>query len=271
MGSSTAVLTQLIQDAVLKLCTQNVVFTKSLEIDGIICVSPGDEAKEIVVKMHRTIMKPEPEPQQIPQSWSSPQLAVNNNQMMDYYPHTGPGNQSAPAYQETFPGGHRRPPPTTPQRNRNTSIRDNSARHHDSPKPPPVSYYSPHEPPSTPIATQKTPGGPLSTSATDSVKVKDEPDIPSSIKSIKRSLSNDETQDSQEEIATKQAKLTPETPSATEQNTDNVNVKQEQEEPITIELDDDEEEDGGGGYDEDSTAGASWMGDDTLDTSANNQ
>ncbi|CAH1778188.1 unnamed protein product [Owenia fusiformis] len=51
-------LTQLIQDAVLNLCTQHVSFGKVLEIDGIIVVSPGDKNfREVVVKMHRTILK----------------------------------------------------------------------------------------------------------------------------------------------------------------------------------------------------------------------
>ncbi|CAH1776928.1 unnamed protein product [Owenia fusiformis] len=59
MGSTNAMLTQIIQDAILKLCTQNIIFHKSLEIDGIICISHSEEDKDMVIKMHRTIVKPE--------------------------------------------------------------------------------------------------------------------------------------------------------------------------------------------------------------------
>ncbi|CAH1776353.1 unnamed protein product, partial [Owenia fusiformis] len=65
MGIQKAVLTQMIQDSVLKLCTQHMIFDHSLEIDGIICISPGDESKELVVKMHRTIMKPTSQEEQL--------------------------------------------------------------------------------------------------------------------------------------------------------------------------------------------------------------
>ncbi|CAH1777116.1 unnamed protein product [Owenia fusiformis] len=58
-ANSKTLLTQLVQDAVLKLCTQHITFDTQLEIDGIICVSPGEMVPEIVIKMHRTIMKPE--------------------------------------------------------------------------------------------------------------------------------------------------------------------------------------------------------------------
>ncbi|CAH1777790.1 unnamed protein product, partial [Owenia fusiformis] len=60
MGSRSynPMLRSMIQDAILKLCTQNMIFSKSLEIDGIICVSQGEELPDLVVKMHRTIVKP---------------------------------------------------------------------------------------------------------------------------------------------------------------------------------------------------------------------
>ncbi|CAH1778278.1 unnamed protein product, partial [Owenia fusiformis] len=42
-----------------KLCSQRVKFERALEIDGIICVNAGNDSPEIVVKMHRTVVKPE--------------------------------------------------------------------------------------------------------------------------------------------------------------------------------------------------------------------
>ncbi|CAH1774829.1 unnamed protein product [Owenia fusiformis] len=47
-----------VQDVILKLCTQKLHFGASLEIDGIICISPGDSLPEIVIKIHRTVVKP---------------------------------------------------------------------------------------------------------------------------------------------------------------------------------------------------------------------
>ncbi|CAH1776635.1 unnamed protein product [Owenia fusiformis] len=102
MGSN--VLTSLIQDAILKLCTQHVTFDASLEIDGIICITPGQDAKEIVVKMHRTIMKPVTQPDQYapemdtnpstPSSTSSatPHKRQRNRQGRDIDPNAYPQN-----------------------------------------------------------------------------------------------------------------------------------------------------------------------------------
>ncbi|CAH1776763.1 unnamed protein product [Owenia fusiformis] len=87
MAARKAVLTQLIQDAVLKLCTQNVEFDESLEIDGIICITHSQIAPEIVVKMHRTIMKPEEPPVQ-----SDPSLQWTEQQQQQY---TEPMSQAA--------------------------------------------------------------------------------------------------------------------------------------------------------------------------------
>ncbi|CAH1776982.1 unnamed protein product, partial [Owenia fusiformis] len=58
MGTSNPMLSKMIQDAILKLCTQNMTFQNSLEIDGIICVSRGETTHDVVIKMHRTIVKP---------------------------------------------------------------------------------------------------------------------------------------------------------------------------------------------------------------------
>ena len=62
MAISSAEINRAIQDAILKLCTQNVMFSKSLEIDGIVCISPEGD-RDIIVKMHRTIVKPNRESQ----------------------------------------------------------------------------------------------------------------------------------------------------------------------------------------------------------------
>ncbi|CAH1778340.1 unnamed protein product [Owenia fusiformis] len=274
MGSTNAMLTQMIQDAVLKLCTQNVVFNKSLEIDGIICVSPGDEAKEIVVKMHRTIVKPNE-----PQTPAQPVWSASPSQIPTDSYYTGGPQQSPRQYpSDTFPNpNQRRPGPITSQRQKPAPIRPKIPQspmrdNNRTPQSPmgntPTVTQSPYYSPAEPSATQVAPGGPLGQS--EGVTVKEEP--PSSPRRIKRSLSDDTQQDTPEHSTEKQPKLD-QTPGATDnQNTNNINIKQEKEEPITIELgdDDDEEEDGGGGYDEDSTAGASWMGDNTLDTSQDN-
>ncbi|CAH1777948.1 unnamed protein product [Owenia fusiformis] len=58
MASRAKEVTKLIQDAILKICSQYVEFQKSLEIDGIICLSPGEFHPDIVVKMHRTVLQP---------------------------------------------------------------------------------------------------------------------------------------------------------------------------------------------------------------------
>ncbi|CAH1789039.1 unnamed protein product [Owenia fusiformis] len=47
----------LIQDAVLKICTEHMNFSRILEVDGIICISPEQSQKDLVVKIHRTIVK----------------------------------------------------------------------------------------------------------------------------------------------------------------------------------------------------------------------
>ncbi|CAH1778185.1 unnamed protein product [Owenia fusiformis] len=272
MGSTNAMLTQMIQDAVLKLCTQNVVFNKALEIDGIICVSPGDESKEIVVKMHRTIVKPT-EQQMNPSSEGWPTQIGNS----DYYQ---PNIPTTPRQLTDSGGFQRRPSPRITQSlppKRPTVNRENA-------KPPPSSpYYSPLKPPAIPSATQETPGSYKSDSSTavGDVTVKDEP--PSSPKGIKRSLSDENTPTDTPETehsANKHSKISTDTtdiidavePGPSDLDMDNVNVKQENEEPITIELDDDDDEEEGGGYeegDESSMAGASWMGgDDTIDSNA---
>ncbi|CAH1778171.1 unnamed protein product [Owenia fusiformis] len=54
---STSV-SQLISSAVYNLVTENVAFSKCIEIDGIICVSPGDQSQDIVIKMHQVFVKP---------------------------------------------------------------------------------------------------------------------------------------------------------------------------------------------------------------------
>ncbi|CAH1777134.1 unnamed protein product [Owenia fusiformis] len=51
-------LTKSLQDAILRLCTQHLNFKSTLEIDGIICISPGESTSDIVIKMHRTVLKP---------------------------------------------------------------------------------------------------------------------------------------------------------------------------------------------------------------------
>ncbi|CAH1778383.1 unnamed protein product, partial [Owenia fusiformis] len=234
MGSTNAMLAQLIQDAVLKLCTQNVVFNRSLEIDGIICVSPGDEAKEIVVKMHRTIMKPmiSQETPETTTNWST-----ENEQSSAYYP----SNEAIESFPETLP---QRPLHSTPtQRKRQMNNRDNVHRSATTTHPAsPYVYNSRTEiNPPVPTATQVTPGGVVV--ATEGLTIKEEP--PSSPKRIKRSLSEDTQQDTPGHSTEKQPKLD-QTPGANDnQNMDNINIKQEKEEPITIELgdDDDEEED----------------------------
>ncbi|CAH1776380.1 unnamed protein product [Owenia fusiformis] len=262
METTSELLTKVIQDAVLKLCTQNVVFSKSLEIDGIICVSPGEEAKEIVVKMHRTIVKPN-------QAQQSPGLYSQDHDTISDF---GFNQTIRTPRQFQDPSHHRPNQHSTPQRQRIPMSRDNNINRTPVTAPP-SSYGYPTQPsinssmssinPQIPSATQETPGGRVGDS--DEFTIKEEP--PSSPKGIKRSISEDTPQDTHDQSSDKQQKLD-QTTGATEQNMDNVNIKQE--EPITIELDDDDEEEEGGGYDGDSTAGASWMGDNTLDSSADN-
>ncbi|CAH1777404.1 unnamed protein product [Owenia fusiformis] len=270
MGSTNAMLCQMIQDAVLKLCTQNVVFNKSLEIDGIICVSPGDDTKEIVVKMHRTIVKPnEPETQTMTHFSSG----LETSNMSDYYQtgHQTPSRQ----YQLDRRVRHNSPPlqrQRPPNRdNVNASI--------------PLSSKSssglPTKTELEPIATQETPGGRLvptqedtggPTEPTQGFMIKDEP-ISSPI-GQKRHLSNSndtiEEPTTPDHSAAKQAKLATQASTSTlitsiNQNIDSANIKQE--EPITIELGD-EEDDDDGGYNGDTTAGASWMPDDSQDATS---
>ena len=45
----------LIQQSLLKLCLENVSYGSRLDVDGIICVSTGDDDKQIVVKVHETL------------------------------------------------------------------------------------------------------------------------------------------------------------------------------------------------------------------------
>ncbi|CAH1777394.1 unnamed protein product, partial [Owenia fusiformis] len=132
-----------------------------------------------------------------------------------------------------------------------------------------------------PIATQETPGGRLvptqedtggPTEPTQGFMIKDEP-ISSPI-GQKRHLSNSndtiEEPTTPDHSAAKQAKLATQASTSTlitsiNQNIDSANIKQE--EPITIELGD-EEDDDDGGYNGDTTAGASWMPDDSQDATS---
>ncbi|CAH1777112.1 unnamed protein product [Owenia fusiformis] len=254
MVSSTDVLTQLIQDAVLKLCTQNIVFNTSLEIDGIICVSPGEKEREIVVKMHRTIMKPA-ESQGIQQSWS-PQVDIEASS--DYC-----SNQSS----RKLPY---KPSHDPAQRNREFTNRENRLVAIVSTAQTPNQYlYNSQTPVNSPLptATQVTPGGRIE--AIGGLTIKEESSL--SPGAIKRSLSDYITQDTPTcKPIHKHARLDTNTTGIDNQHIgphdesailDTVNIKQE--EPITIELDEGEKE---GGYDEESTEGASWMqGDSSID------
>ncbi|CAH1777318.1 unnamed protein product [Owenia fusiformis] len=59
MGSTENIpLIKDIQDSVLKLCLERLKSDRTIEIDGIICISHGKQENNIVVKMHRTILKP---------------------------------------------------------------------------------------------------------------------------------------------------------------------------------------------------------------------
>ncbi|CAH1778343.1 unnamed protein product, partial [Owenia fusiformis] len=231
MGSTNAMLTQLIQDAVLKLCTQNVVFNKSLEIDGIICVSPGDEAKEIVVKMHRTIMKPNPVQETFNNAsdWSSNMYSNSRSPRQPQDP--PPFRQRPPIQQQRLPKVRNNIENTMSTPDQNTSTTFNTS----------------HQATGVPSATLDTPGGVVGTSENVPC-IKEEPAFTSSPKSLKRSISGSEDQDAPDHSADKQRKLEQNTDTTDNQNMENINIKQEKEEPITIELgdDDDEEEDGGG-------------------------
>ncbi|CAH1777760.1 unnamed protein product [Owenia fusiformis] len=59
MGSTTNTeFVKEVQDAILSLCTKRLTFNTAIEIDGIICISPTEPAQDIIVKMHRTVVKP---------------------------------------------------------------------------------------------------------------------------------------------------------------------------------------------------------------------
>lgn len=46
---------QLLLESLLKLCSENIPCEEKLEIDGIICISPGDATKQIVIKVHEIL------------------------------------------------------------------------------------------------------------------------------------------------------------------------------------------------------------------------
>ncbi|CAH1778445.1 unnamed protein product [Owenia fusiformis] len=75
MGSTNFVLSKMIQDSVLKMCAENMEFSQSLEIDGIICVSNGSIQNDVVIKMHRTVVKPAQPPASIA-SWEGDQYEM---------------------------------------------------------------------------------------------------------------------------------------------------------------------------------------------------
>ncbi|CAH1777015.1 unnamed protein product [Owenia fusiformis] len=91
MGSDANHVMKMIQDAVLKICSQHVQFENSLEIDGIICLSPGSAIPDIVVKMHRTVLQSKTVHRQISAEPSQPMGATPPNpaeyNYTDYTPH----------------------------------------------------------------------------------------------------------------------------------------------------------------------------------------
>ncbi|CAH1776339.1 unnamed protein product [Owenia fusiformis] len=227
MGTYNPMITQMIQDAVLKLCTQNIMFQKSLEIDGIICVSSGEEQRDIVVKMHRTIVKPEVAPTPV-ESWS-PSLEADWQNTANT---NTPRNTSFDSYDSSTPRrSESRPGHRGPYKSKHTVVNE----------PPKRTFNEVHEPPE-PTATQETPGGLDIDSDYSVTNIKAEPDTSPNSKR----KNSDSNLDQNEEVPAKLAKY---------------NIK---EEAITIELNDEEDDDGGEGDTE--TAGASWMGAEGDDT-----
>jgi len=53
-------ISNLLQKSLLKLCSESVPFTDSLEVDGIICLSMGNGNGQIVVKVHETLSNNDP-------------------------------------------------------------------------------------------------------------------------------------------------------------------------------------------------------------------
>ncbi|CAH1776312.1 unnamed protein product [Owenia fusiformis] len=86
-------------DAVMKLCTRNILFSRSLEVDGIICISEGDDKPEVVVKMHRTIVKPPDTPDAFCQIQEATATQYSHNDVTA--PLTTQGNEFAFQNKET--------------------------------------------------------------------------------------------------------------------------------------------------------------------------
>ncbi|CAH1777517.1 unnamed protein product [Owenia fusiformis] len=261
MGSTTDTsLTNMIQDAILKLCTHNITFTKSLEIDGIICVSPGEAQPDIVVKMHRTILKPQTKPDPPVKSWDE---TYNTN------PNPHPFTTGYTLPQVSYPQGDQRMSYATAipdksrtyvrntntgsPRNRRTHITHTAATHEQ-----PEVEFATHDPTqenlstpgeTIPVATQMTPVGLAETSAqgpedsqcSRSEQEEQQTSLTSKNPDNKRKVesetfSNDDPPDKQAKIEIK-------------------------EEPITIEVNDEDDDINDG----DMNTG-DWMQDNTLDS-----
>ncbi|CAH1776975.1 unnamed protein product, partial [Owenia fusiformis] len=236
MGSRShnPMLTSMIQDAILKLCTQNMTFAKSLEIDGIICVSQGEQLPEIVVKMHRTIVKPPVNREQpvVSNSWTYADNTFQGNMYPQVNTLTPQTTQKDFTDQTPAPNTSYS---STPGIAENLNMTPSTSRH-DTPETQLLTYEH-----TLPEATQVTPGGNVAKEVTN-IKV--------------------------EASTNKRPSITQ---YAVEDPPPKKQLKQEiKEEPITLDLDD---EDDVGGYDEgggvdmgdsepgESTAGNSWMPD----------
>jgi len=53
LPSQQSTLTELVQTALIKLCSENIPFEGHLELDGLVCISNGDVSRQIVVKIHK--------------------------------------------------------------------------------------------------------------------------------------------------------------------------------------------------------------------------
>ncbi|CAH1788309.1 unnamed protein product [Owenia fusiformis] len=61
--SFSHMLSTVVQDAVYKLCTKHMTFSKQLEIDAIICLAADTQEQEVTIKMHRTVVKSKQDPE----------------------------------------------------------------------------------------------------------------------------------------------------------------------------------------------------------------
>ncbi|CAH1777901.1 unnamed protein product [Owenia fusiformis] len=225
MGSTKLMLTKLIQDSVLKLCTQNLTFSATLEIDGIICINTGPQDDEIVVKMHRTIVNQQNDRTPLMDQWENTELPMPRTQFSEHF------SKEKQQFQKPYlsPQTHA-PVKSTSAKITETAVRMPTLT---------SSTYSP----GPPSATLHAPGGKLPYDAQDIVKA--EP--PGNDKQIlgKRPA-----------LDTKETTLKP---------IPEKHIKIEKDEPITIEIGEDEEEFGGAEDQESYTTGNSWMGDDMYE------